>query len=388
VSGAGVWVYSSVGGANVDVSNSDVTDNQSSGYGGGIFVSTPAGGSLTIENTTISDNTSSLGGGGVSALTQGAVTISQSTLSNNSAYSAGALGVAQAASVDILNSTIAENSATVTAGGILSNVDLIITSSVIASNSASDSPGIWADERTITMSHSLVADVGGLITIVDEGGNIDGTTDPLLGPLTGGGGTPNLDVHIPQEGSPLVDAGIDQDPSLATDQRGSGFPRAVGAGVDIGAIESDIVLLGDTDGDGTPDDEDAFPNNPDEDTDTDGDGTGDNADDFPSDPDEDTDTDGDGTGNNADDFPSDPDEDTDTDGDGTGDNRDAFPNDPDEDTDTDGDGVGDNADLYPDDPNRTDLEIVPVTTLPSYLLGVLSGLLGLFGLRARSRRRR
>ena len=34
----------------------------------------------------------------------------------------------------------------------------------------------------------------------------------------------------------------------------------------------------DRDGDGTPDDEDAFPDDPDEDTDTDGDGIGDNAD--------------------------------------------------------------------------------------------------------------
>ena len=38
----------------------------------------------------------------------------------------------------------------------------------------------------------------------------------------------------------------------------------------------------DRDGDGTPDDKDAFPDNPDEDTDTDGDGVGDNADMFAS----------------------------------------------------------------------------------------------------------
>lgn len=97
---------------------------------------------------------------------------------------------------------------------------------------------------------------------------------------------------------------------------------------------------------------------------------------------------GDGTPDDEDAFPNNPDEDTDTDGDGTGDNSDAFPDDPTEDSDRDSDGVGDNADLYPDDPNRTGLEIVPVTTLPGYLLGVLSGLFGLLGLRARSRRRR
>ena len=108
----------------------------------------------------------------------------------------------------------------------------------------------------------------------------------------------------------------------------------------------------DDDGDGTPDTEDAFPLDENEDTDTDGDGIGNNADDdddndgtpdtedaFPLDPTEDTDTDGDGIGNNAD---------TDDDGDGTLDVDDAFPLDPTEDTDTDGDGIGNNADTDDD----------------------------------------
>jgi gliding motility-associated-like protein len=128
--------------------------------------------------------------------------------------------------------------------------------------------------------------------------------------------------------------------------------------------------LQDSDGDGTPDSQDAFPNDPDEttdsdedgigdntDTDDDNDGTPDNQDAFPNDPDETTDSDGDGIGNNADsdddnDGVSDTDEiangsdplSDDSDGDGTPDNQDAFPNDPDETIDTDGDGIGDNTD--------------------------------------------
>ncbi len=61
----------------------------------------------------------------------------------------------------------------------------------------------------------------------------------------------------------------------------------------------------DTDGDGTPDDEDDFPNDANETTDTDGDGVGDNGDEFPNDATESSDTDGDGTGDNADAFPDD-----------------------------------------------------------------------------------
>ena len=109
----------------------------------------------------------------------------------------------------------------------------------------------------------------------------------------------------------------------------------------------------DTDGDGVPDDEDAFPNDPDEDTDTDGDGTGDNADAFPNDADEDTDTDGDMVGDNADAFPNDASETMDSDGDMVGDNADAFPNDASETMDSDGDMVGDNADAFPNDASET-----------------------------------
>ncbi|MDX1491315.1 MAG: hypothetical protein R3332_08510 [Pseudohongiellaceae bacterium] len=124
-------------------------------------------------------------------------------------------------------------------------------------------------------------------------------------------------------------------------------------GGDVTSMSGDIFTIVDTDGDGVPDSEDAFPDNANETTDTDGDGVGDNGDAFPTDPNETTDTDGDGVGDNGDAFPTDPNETTDTDGDGVGDNGDAFPTDPNETTDTDGDGVGDNGDAFPTDPNES-----------------------------------
>ena len=116
---------------------------------------------------------------------------------------------------------------------------------------------------------------------------------------------------------------------------------------------NDPTETNDTDGDGVGDNADVFPNDPAETIDTDGDGIGNNADVFPNDPTETIDTDGDGIGNNADVFPNDPTETTDTDGDGIGNNTDVFPNDPTETTDTDGDGVGDNADVFPNDPTKS-----------------------------------
>ena len=56
----------------------------------------------------------------------------------------------------------------------------------------------------------------------------------------------------------------------------------------------------DSDGDGVPDDQDAFPNDATETTDSDGDGVGDNSDAFPNDATEATDSDSDGVGDNSD----------------------------------------------------------------------------------------
>ena len=98
------------------------------------------------------------------------------------------------------------------------------------------------------------------------------------------------------------------------------------------------INVTDTDGDGTPDNSDAFPSDPSETMDTDGDGVGDNADAFPNDSSEVSDLDSDGVGDNTD---------TDIDGDGVNNGSDAFPYDPNESMDSDNDGIGDNGDSTP-----------------------------------------
>lgn len=122
--------------------------------------------------------------------------------------------------------------------------------------------------------------------------------------------------------------------------------------------------------------------------DTDGDGTLDPVDDFPDDPTEDTDTDGDGTGDNAD---------TDDDGDGVPDVDDAFPVDPAEDTDTDSDSIGDNADTDDDNDGVLDQDdaypldstaSVAPTSTSSGLFGFHWITAGLMGLALLLRRRR
>ena len=118
-------------------------------------------------------------------------------------------------------------------------------------------------------------------------------------------------------------------------------------------VTGSVADLLDTDGDGIADENDAFPDDPNESVDTDADGIGDNTDAFPMDASESADTDGDGVGDNVDAFPDDPNESVDTDADGIGDNTDAFPMDASESADTDGDGVGDNVDAFPNDASET-----------------------------------
>ncbi|MFK8030116.1 MAG: PA14 domain-containing protein [Gammaproteobacteria bacterium] len=154
-----------------------------------------------------------------------------------------------------------------------------------------------------------------------------------------------------QQASANLDSFAGQTVYLLVSTADAASGSLIEAGVD------DILITAaddiDSDGDGVPDNLDAFPNDPNETTDSDNDGVGDNADAFPNDPNETADSDGDGVGDNADAFPNDPSETTDSDNDGVGDNADAFPNDPAETADSDSDGVGDNADAFPNDPTET-----------------------------------
>lgn len=75
--------------------------------------------------------------------------------------------------------------------------------------------------------------------------------------------------------------------------------------IGIGFLSGCETQAKDTDGDGYPDNEDAFPNDNTEWSDTDKDGYGDNSDKFPTDKTEWLDTDRDTYGDNIDDFPTD-----------------------------------------------------------------------------------
>ncbi len=163
------------------------------------------------------------------------------------------------------------------------------------------------------------------------------------------------------DGVPDYDDDFPEDPTQWSDNDGDGYGDNPN-GTNYDAFPTNPTQWKDSDGDGYGDNPlgtnaDAFPNEKTQWLDSDSDGYGDNqsgkkGDAFPLDPTQWKDSDGDGfgdnaSGNNPDAFPSNKNEWSDRDGDGYGDRSDEFPDDPKEWKDSDGDGVGDNSDLFP-----------------------------------------
>lgn len=322
VDGNGVDCGCGTGGITVDIDDGDVTiinatvTGNEAEYGGGIGVNTYSGqdASLVISDSLIDDNTAFSGGGGISLFdlgigsATGPVTITRTTVSGNSAPDGGGIQlenfsfnpdgplltieqstISRNASgdagggifilkdsdhdaglgiVDIVNSTISGNSATL-AGGIFAFADAAATDSMstrirhstvvnnigdggvvvegveqqvvldhalIARNGASDLD-FANDPELVTMAFSLIQVPGTGVVIPAGLGNQSGV-DPLFGPLADNGG-PTL-THTLLEGSPAFNKG---DPDFvappAVDQRG--LPRVVQI-IDIGAVERTVTL--------------------------------------------------------------------------------------------------------------------------------------------------
>ena len=288
--GGGIYAYNTL----LTVNNCNVTGNAAYYSGGGIYV---AGyySKLTANNSTISNNTANYSGGGV-ATTASAITISQSSVTGNSAsggagifvhndnsnmltvtastvsgnnatdtyrYSGGGGVYARHVSATISDSTIANNTAGV-GGGFVSHISggnyysSLLNNSTVSGNSANYGGGIVQTySGPIAVSNSAIgantagmdADAGtpsggsiaaafsligdtGGATITDNGGNLLNTA-PQLGALANNGGP--TQTMLPLAGSPLIDAGDPAFSGLSTDQRG--YVRIVNGRVDMGATE-------------------------------------------------------------------------------------------------------------------------------------------------------
>lgn len=256
----------------VNISGMTISNGNDSGGGSGLL---NLNGTVTLNNVTVSGNT---GGSGAVRNSSGVITILNSTVSNNLDF-AGAGGVlVGGGTVNIANSTVSGNSATgaggigVSSGGLLNMNNVTVTAngstSTTNANSAGGvntvSGGTTNTRNTIisgnTSAGSASPDARGAFT--SNGNNLVGNTTGSAGFSTGMNDKLNVsanlaaladnggqtDTHRANAGSPAIDAGnacvvtancpANNPPvALTTDQRGSGFARQQGAGVDIGAIE-------------------------------------------------------------------------------------------------------------------------------------------------------
>ena len=234
------------------------------GGGGGADFITEA--PVSITNVTFSNN--SVTNGAASALqmiSTSTVLIANSTFAGNtestlSAGSAeGAIGLCNffgAGEFKILSSTVSDNSS----NGVVSGVSTVaktgfppptvhLYDTVIAANRGGSDLGFsdyWIDGTspannafTLKAAHSLIGSIRATTPLTDNGGNQTGVADPMLAPLANNGGRTKTMALLP--GSPLLDAGgatVPTFPRNQFDQRGSGFARLVGSGLDIGAFEA------------------------------------------------------------------------------------------------------------------------------------------------------
>ena len=153
--GRGGGILSSNGSTNIF--NSNITGNEAS-LGGGILSSD---GPLTLTQSIVENNAASMGGGVyLYVASQQAVSavIRDSLITNNNATDGG--GIENGSSnvlLGIWNSTISDNSAQNSGGGIgLIGGSVTLTNSIVHSNAAPDGGGIH-NTGTITMTHSSIA---------------------------------------------------------------------------------------------------------------------------------------------------------------------------------------------------------------------------------------
>lgn len=271
----------------VDAANCVFQNNFASGVGGAIAIlgSDDSGGIILTESV-LSGNSSGTSGGAVYA--ESLIRITSCSVTGNSATSGGAFHFNEAY-VEVLtpayitNSTIANNSSSGDGGAVfLTNLEsgdsfaivnstltgnssgnkggaiansssggtLYIASSILFGNMATVSASEILSTPTVTMEASLLANASGIGTFAPDSFTSSKIGfNPMLGALQNNGGL-GLSL-LPAITSPALNAGLTTAFLPTTDQRGTGFPRIRGTGIDIGAVEVPVLNVINTNDSGT-----------------------------------------------------------------------------------------------------------------------------------------
>ena len=141
------------------VTDSTLSNNSASnGYGGGISNA----GTLTVTDSTLSNNSAPNGDGGGIANLYATLTVTDSTLSNNSALDGDGGGIYNAGTLTVTDSTLSNNSAPRRRRRDLNGHTLTVTDSTLSNNSApAGGGGGIANGDQVTLGATIIANSRG-----------------------------------------------------------------------------------------------------------------------------------------------------------------------------------------------------------------------------------
>ena len=249
--------------------------NSTADFGGGIFSNGSLSGSatLTIIDSTISGNTTHFGdGGGIDNFGisgNATLNLTNSTISGNRAKGNGggifSNGPLLSTPVTITNCTITDNRANNENDnfgqggglGVAGANPVIVRNSLVDLNFNGASPSTTPDDISAALvppsasTHNLIGNCFNPCFLTD-GVNNNHLNVPAaslnIGPISANGGINQTHALLP--GSIAIEAGNNayvvappfDNVSPITDERGAGFPRQVGAAVDIGSFEANYAI--------------------------------------------------------------------------------------------------------------------------------------------------
>lgn len=168
--GGGGGISNTGANAELTVLNSEVSSNFSSGLSGGGIYSTAT---LTITGSTLAENTA-FSGGGLSAVS-GLTVITSSTFSSNSASTSGGI-VVDSATVSLLNVTVTDNVASSTSGVALTGSGTVTLQNTLVANN-----GLYADNVDLIGAFTSAGN-----NLIGNLGAATGFTNGVNGDIVGG----------------------------------------------------------------------------------------------------------------------------------------------------------------------------------------------------------
>jgi uncharacterized repeat protein (TIGR01451 family) len=244
-------------GGNLSLIRSAVSGNRATNEGGGIFNNA---GTVLLTQVTISANVASDGstqttvrsnGGGIYNATGGTLTVTNSTISGNSADEDGG-GIANNGTTTLLNSTLSANISDKDdddrgEGGGVQNTgaaSVSLKNTLIAGNIDRGEQAPDCAGNLTSQGHNLLGNSTGCTFSASSGDQLDPGSHPILGSLADNDGP--TQTHALLFGSPAIDAGTNIG-CPSTDQRGASRPidgnGDSSAVCDIGAFEFPAITL-------------------------------------------------------------------------------------------------------------------------------------------------